>query len=250
MLKAPFSAPFGGFHYKNENIYVHVIEEFIENLIEYARKQEIQEASLTLPPDIYQQSFNAKLVNALIRMDFKMCVPDITNWIELKYFQGRYSQRSSREYYHQAVRNNLSFCLLKDIDEKRMAYEIVCQNRKQFGRPIHMTFEDVMHTGKLWPVDFFAAKHPDGDMLASGIFYQFPGKITYAVFWGDNEVGRPLRAMDFLAFNLIDYYKMQGFEYLDLGKFTESGIPNEGLLRFKETHESISSLRYSFTWHA
>ena len=248
MLQVPFSAPFGGFHYRNESIYINKIEKFIENLLVYSKKQGIKEISLTLPPPIYQQSFNAKLVNTLIRIGFEMALPDITNWIELKYFNGKFSHRNSREYYQQAIRNNLSFSLLDGLDEKKSAFELICQNRIGFGRPIYMNFDDIIRTGELWPVDFFSVNNSDGKMLASGIFYQFPKKIAFAVFWGDNEIGRPLRAMDFLVFNLLDYYKSSGFEYIDLGKSTESGIPNEGLLRFKETHECFSSLRHSFIW--
>ena len=250
MLKVPFSAPFGGFHYRNESIYINTIEEFIEHLLVYAKKQGIKEISLTLPPSLYQQSFNAKLVNILIRMGFEMALPDITNWIELKYFNGKFSHRNSREYYQQAIRNNLTFSLLDDNKEKRLAFELIYQNRVRFGRPIYMNLNDIIRIGELWQVDFFGVNNSDGKMLAAGIFYQFPKKIAFAVFWGDNETGRPLRAMDFLTFNLLSYYKSSGFEYIDLGKSTESGIPNEGLLRFKETHESVSSLRFSFTWNA
>jgi len=54
--------------------------------------------------------------------------------------------------------------------------------------------------------------------------------------------------MDFLLFNLWSYYKEVGFELIDLGISTEAGLPNEGLLRFKETHGSVSSIRNTFTW--
>jgi lysylphosphatidylglycerol synthetase-like protein (DUF2156 family) len=66
--------------------------------------------------------------------------------------------------------------------------------------------------------------------------------------WGDDEIGRPLRAMDFLTFNLWQHYKISGFDYIDLGTSSLKGIINEGLLRFKETHNNISSIRYSFEW--
>jgi hypothetical protein len=55
--------------------------------------------------------------------------------------------------------------------------------------------------------------------------------------------------MDFLAYNLWFYYKDLGFKYIDAGVSTESGIPNEGLLRFKDTHNAISSLKYRYYWH-
>ena len=88
----------------------------------------------------------------------------------------------------------------------------------------------------------------NGEPLAAAILYRGNPRIIQAVFWGDNNLGRPLRAMDFLAFNLWEFYKKLGYEYLDLGTSSVRGIPNEGLLRFKETHDCVSSLRYSFFW--
>lgn len=245
-----FSSPFGGFHYKNENLYISTIDEFLGLLITYFESTGITKAHLSLPPAIYQESINAKLVSAMLRNGFSMGLPEITSWIDLHQFEGKFSHRSSREYYNQAIKNKLLFKALSDIDEKEAAFDLIKKNRARFNRPIYMDFDDIMSTGELWPVDFFSVTNTAGTELASGIFYQFPGKIAYAVFWGDNENGRPLRAMDFLIYNLITHYKSTGFKYIDLGKSTESGVPNEGLLRFKETHESVSSLRFSFNWNS
>lgn len=111
-----------------------------------------------------------------------------------------------------------------------------------------MTYEDIVMTGDLWPVDYFKVMAADRTIVASAVLYQNHPEIVYAVFWGDTETGRPLRAMDFLAFNLWSYYKNLGYKFIDLGISTETGNPNEGLLRFKESHESVSSLRYKFNW--
>lgn len=250
VLDTAFSSPFGGFHYRNENMYISKIEEFLEQLKSYLKKNNIQKAILSLPPSIYQESFNAKIVNIFLRTGFTMELPEITSWIDLQKFNRQFSHRSSREYYNQAVKNNLNFKSLSDVHEKRAAFELIKQNRARFNRPIYMDFDDIMSTGELWPVDFFSVSNANGSILSSGIFYQFPGNIAYAVFWGDNEEGRPLRAMDYLLFHLIDHYKSGGFKFIDLGISTESGIPNEGLLRFKETHDARSSLRYGFSWNA
>jgi hypothetical protein len=130
--------------------------------------------------------------------------------------------------------------------EKMEIYDLICKNRAKYGRPIYMTFKDIIDMNRLWPVDFFKVNSGDGSIVASAIFYRNHPDIGYAVFWGDNEAGRQLRAMDYLAFNLWTYYKDLGYKYLDLGISTEAGSPNEGLLRFKESHESTSSLRYKF----
>jgi hypothetical protein len=125
-------------------------------------------------------------------------------------------------------------------------YKLICENRAKFGRPVYMTLDDILSTGLIWPAEFFKVESAERQIVASAIFYRSHDDICYAVFWGDNDEGRPLRAMDFLLLNLFAYYKEAGFRYIDLGISTENGIPNEGLLRFKESHEAFSSLRYRF----
>ena len=248
VLQSPFSAPFGGFHFRKENIYISEIDRFTDSLRSYLVSGKLKGMELILPPDIYHLSFNAKIINSLIRLGFRFLVPEITNWVDLQKFRETFSQKNSREYYRQAVRNNLVFSVTSIDEDKREIYNLICQNRAKFDRPIFMTLENILSTGNLWPVDFFRVNSADHSLVASAIFYRTFQGICYAVFWGDNDAGRPLRAMDYLIFNLYSYYKNLGFKYLDLGISTESGSPNEGLLRFKESHEATSSLRYKFVW--
>lgn len=246
VVMSPFSAPFGGFHFRKDNIYITEIDRFIEQLAEYAAGHGIHRIEISTSPDIYNSSFNAKAINSLIRHNYHFTYPDITNWVNLRDLGGEYSQKNSREYYRQANRKHLAFSLTQDSQDKIKIYELICQNRANFNRPVYMTFNDVLDIGKIWPVDFFKVETVDHQIVASAIFYRNHPTICYAVFWGDNAEGRPLRAMDFMLLNLFLHYKEAGFEYMDLGISTESGIPNEGLLRFKESHEAVSSLRYKF----
>lgn len=248
ILRSPFSAPFGGFHFRYEAIYITEIDDFIESLKSYVISQGLKGIEIILPPDLYHLTFNTKTINSFIRSGYQSKLPDITCWLDLRLFEGSFSHKNSREYYRQAIRNSLSFDIVTDEGEKLEVYNLVKENRASKGRPIFMTFQDIMETSKLWPTDFFKVINPDKTMVASAIFYQCHPEIPYAVFWGDSEIGRPLRAMDFLAFSLWTYYKNLGFKYLDMGTSTESGTPNIGLLRFKETHNCVSSLRYKFVW--
>ena len=227
-------------------MYSDKIDAFILALKEYIRSKNYKEFRITLPPDIYHQTFNAKCVNVLNRAGFLSQTPEITSWIDLSSVEDNYTQKNSREYYRQAQRNQLVFEQAFSESDKADAYNLIRENRAKFDRPIYMKLDDLKQIEGLWPVDFFKVTTPEGEMLASAIFYRWKHKVVYAVFWGDNEQGRPLRAMDFLLLNLWHFYKKMGYRYVDLGISTEDGIPNPGLLRFKETHEAVSSVRYRF----
>jgi len=247
-MLAPFSAPFGGFHYRNEQIYVSEIECFLDDLKEYAKTENLNWIFFSLPPSIYQKSFNAKVVNTLIRLGYNMLLPEITCWVNLNEFQNRFSYKMSRQNHNTAQRNQLTFNILNSEEEKKSAFDLILENRALFGRPIFMSLDEVLRTNELWPIDFFGINNSEGQMVASAIFYQYTKDIVYGVFWGDNVIGRRLKSMDFLSFNLWSYYKSLNYKYIDLSTATECGIPNESLLRFKEIHECTSSLRYSFSY--
>ena len=248
IINSPFSAPFGGFHFQHNLHYTREIDDFILKLQSFIANKGLKKINITLPPDIYHQSMNAKFCNSLIRNGFCNDLLEITNWINLKKFKGEYSYRDSRTYYRQAVKHDLSFHEINNLSHKEMAYRLIKESRERMKRPIYMTFEDLQKMTELWSVDYFCVSEPSGDMVASAIFYRGHPTIAFAVFWGDSEDGRPLRAMDYLLYNLWIHYKKLGYEYIDLGVSTESGIPNTGLLRFKETHDCTSSLRFSFSW--
>ncbi len=247
-LLSPFSAPFGGFHFRKATMYIHEMEDFLANLKTFVAEHQYQGVKITLPPDIYNQTINSKLVKSFYNQGYRDELLDITNWVDLRNFRDRFTQKNSREYYKQAVRNELAFTKTEDEKDHHEIYELIRQNREKFGRPIYMTLEDIKKTGDLWSVDYFRVTNRENDIIAAAIIYRSHPAICYALFWGDNDAGRQLRAMDFLAFQLWSHYKEQGFNFMDLGISTEAGAPNEGLLRFKESHEAVSSIKYKFSW--
>lgn len=84
VVMSPFSAPFGGLHFRKDNIYITEIDRFIEQLAEYAASHGIHRIEISTSPDIYNSSFNAKTINSLIRHNYHFNCPDITNWVRLR----------------------------------------------------------------------------------------------------------------------------------------------------------------------
>lgn len=247
-LLSPFSAPFGGFHYRNEKIHYSKVYEFVNDLKCYVQNNNIKKIELILPPDFYCHSNNAKTINALLRSHYIMLTPDITSLGNLENFAGQFSDRKSRKCYRQALDHGLLFAEAKNLSEKKIAYNIVKENRAWLNREVSVPFNEIMNTSKLWPVDFFIVTNDQEEKLAAAIFYRGHHEIVQAVWWGDTKTGRQLRAMDFMCNKLWSYYKELGYKYIDVGISTEEGIPNDGLLRFKETLDATSALRHRFVW--
>ena len=247
-LSAPFSAPFGGFHYTHDDVFYSEIFNFLAQLKEYAVDQHLNKMSFILPPNIYNSSINAKFVNAFVRQGYTLEIPDLVSWIDLNRFDGTWKRKRIAENCKSAIKNNLTFSLVTDEKSMQESYEVIVNNRTQLGREIFMSFDDLMNVNRLFPVDFFLVKNKEDDNIGAAIFYRGHPKIVQGIFWGDIIPRTSIGIMDFLVFNLFIHYKNLGFDYIDLALSSKSGIPNEGLIRFKETHQCTSSLRYTITW--
>ena len=248
VAKSPFSAPFGGFHYSHEYLFYNIVHDFISDLKDYIASQGLKAVQITLPPDLYQINMNAKLVNAFIRLGFTMENPDITHWADLKNFDGTWTKNMVTQNCRKAVKHGLTWSLVTDMESKKEAYEVILQNREQLGRKIYMTFDDLLGMEHIVPVDFFLVRESNGNGIGAGIFYRGHEKIVIGIFLGDDMEKRNLGTMNFLYKNLYEYYKEMGFSFLDLGISGLAGEPNAGLVRFKELHNCIASLRHTLSW--
>ncbi|MCA0932658.1 hypothetical protein LCM02_09360 [Lutimonas saemankumensis] len=245
-ILSPFSAPFGGLHFRHNSVLSSQFDHFVNEIKLYIEKNNLRGFKLTLPPDIYHQSINSKMVNSLVRADFKMKTPEITCSVDLKSWNSDFTDANTRRNYRKAVKYDLKFRQVEDLVQKEVVYNLILENRKSRSRPLHMKFSDILMTNEIWPIDYFQVLDGSNIVVASAIIYRAHKKIVYATFLGDTKLGRSLKSMTFLIFNLWNHYKSLEFETIDWGISTELGEPNEGLLRFKECHEGISSLRYSF----
>lgn len=248
VAKSPFSAPFGGFHYSHEHLFCNIVSDFLTDLKDYIAGEGLRQVCITLPPDLYQVSMNAKLVNAFIRLGFTMAVPDVTNWADLKNFDGTWTKGVVAQNCRKAVKYGLTWSLVTDRKSLEDAYGVIFRNREEQGRKIYMTLDDLLDVNRIMPVDFFLIRDSDGNGIGASVFYRGQEKIVTGVFLGDDMEKRNLGTMNYLYKNCYEHYKEMGFDYIDLGTSSLEGEPNIGLIRFKELHNCFTSLRYTFSW--
>ncbi|NLZ95109.1 MAG: hypothetical protein GX921_04700 [Bacteroidales bacterium] len=248
-LLAPFSAPFGGFHYKTEAVFYDRVYDFILNLKQYISIENIDSMKVTLSPNVYNPSLNSKLVNAFIRQGFIMETPDIISCMDLRHFHGEWRKNTVRQNCNKAIRSGLSFSKVKDEKSIKEVYDIIEKNRKSQDRNIYMSLQGIIDVSNVLQVDFFLVKNMKGESIGSGVFYRGHEKIVQGVFVGDVLSSRKLDTIDFLFLNVINFYKEKGFDFIDFGKSSSKGVPSTGLIRFKENHNCISTLGYTFSWN-
>lgn len=239
---SPFSAPFGGFEAVRTDVQIQYIENAIELLKSYVTENNGAHIQLTLPPLFYDQSVIAKTINSLYRLGFSLNTVDVNHAIELASWKSKMIKRQSNF-------EGMSFQRCSNVGEKNMAYEIIRENRKHRGYPLRMTKDQVMETVKLLDADFFMASTPDGLHVASALVYHLSKNIVQVIYWGNLPDFDHFRPMNFLALNLISYYKNLNVSMIDIGPSSENSIPNYGLCDFKERIGCCVHPKFSFIWN-
>jgi len=250
ILLSPFSAPFGGFSFLQQDTRISYIDEAARLLTEWATAKGIRAIKITLPPTIYQESFLSKQINSLYRNGFVIEKVDLNYAYHLHHFDKNYAASTwynARKNLKIALTNNFSFRLCETVEEKETAYTIIKQNREARDFPLRMSWQQVQLSCTVIPADFFLVDNDEGTPVAAAIVFHMSKGIAQVVYWGDLAAWAHLKTMNFLSFKVFEYYKEQQLDVIDIGPSTENSVPNYGLCEFKESIGCGISCKFSFS---
>lgn len=248
VLASPFSAPYGGFVPVGGNIRIEHYLESVNALLDYSANNRINSVKLSLPPVFYDSAHISRMINALHVNNFSVSGIDLNHYLPLTLSGEEYEMYLSsngRRNLKLSQDAGLQFHRCKNTREYEEAYNIIKENRKQAGFPLHLSFEEVLNTAELLPADFFVVIKED-KLIASAIVFRVTPKVAQIIYWGDLAAERDAKSMNYLAFELFKFFRDKGFDYLDIGPSTEDSIPNFGLCEFKESIGCQVSPKFSF----
>lgn len=236
ILVTPFSASFGGFEFVYDDIKLYQIDSAIEALLNWAKQNKFSGIKILPPPAFYSPSFSAKMTNCLFRAGFKTKNVEVNYHFETQNLNENYLQNiwyNARKNFNKAQKNNLSFIKLA-AEDSHTAYQVIAQNRSERGFPLRLTFEQLQETGTIIPIDYFLVSNQE-DNVAAAIVFHLSKTIVRVVYWGDLPKFSELKTMNFLSYNVFNFYKQQNISFIDIGHSTVDSVPNHGLCEFKES---------------
>ncbi len=249
-LVSPFSAPFGGLTPLHEDIKIQTIETAVDLLEMWTREKGLNSIKFTIPSYFYQESYLAKMMNVVYRKKFIIENLELNFHFDLINLTKEYSQNiwhNARKNLHIALANNLSFAKCDTLEQKQTAYQVIQSNRSVRGKPLRMTWQEVLATTKIIPADFFLVFDTNQKAMASAIVFEVAPKVVLVIYWGDIPDFQQLKTMNFLSFKIFEYYKERNFDFVDIGYSTEDSIPNYGLCEFKESIGCDITPKFTFS---
>lgn len=246
-LKFPFSATFSCFSNITSNNRISHYMEAVQALNYWAAENNIKKIQFNTPPTFYDNTHITKLQNALINNNYKIENYDINYEYYLEDFDENYLSkihRNARKNYNNAKKNNLIF---EKTDDIKNVYNVIKINRESRGFPLWMSLNDVINTAEIIKSDYFIIKSQNGINYASALVHHIKNDIVRVVYWGNTPESEAFRPINFLSFNLFDYYKKQGKKVIDIGTSTLYSQPNYGLCDFKESIGCKCSPKLNFS---
>lgn len=260
-LLSPFSAPFGGFSYP-DNQRTEFVFEACSLLASYVSRLDMR-AEITLPPGFYDDSMMAKQLAALSSVGSisASCINAFFNTQRFCLYE-KQLMHSAQKNLKRAMRANFEFSVAghdsismgqhssADMDTymamAKRAYGVIAANRTEHGYSLSMSWEDIIATLNVIDADFFLLAK-DGEDVASAIVFHVADNVVQVIYWGDRSQWAHLRSMNILAHHVFEYYSCKGIDFVDVGPCASSdGSTNYGLATFKETVGCLLTPRFSF----
>lgn len=248
ILLSPFSAPFGGFSFMRQEVQLAVFEKAVDALEDFAKHKGLSGIRIVLPPLIYNETFLAKQINVFYRkgylnsnldLDFYIPLQSKQPYQELLWHNAKKNLRISQQQGFEVIHCN------ENETAKAVIYEVIKENRVSKGKPMNMSFEDILATAAIIPTDFFLLQQ--GTQAVAGAIVHAAAKgIRYVPFWGDMSGYTAQKPMNFLSHHIVKHYRQTGDQYLHIGISTENSIPNFGLCEFKESIGCTITPKFSF----
>lgn len=242
--QSPFSAPFAGFSF-SKSLSLASLDSLVNCLLDYIQKNVIT-LQITMPPLFYKQDLYVKLAYILQRYS-TFCYTDINYAFDLKTDDyDSLLNKESRKNLNRAKYIPSELKRAETLEEKKLVYDVIAENRKAKGYPLKMSFNDLEKTRAIVLGDYFLLMM-DQEPVASAIVFEVAPTIAQVIYWGDLSAYSLKRPMNLLAFELFHLYKKRGFAFLDIGPSSEEGVPNTGLCHYKESIGCFADLKYHFT---
>jgi hypothetical protein len=249
-----FSAPFGGAEILRAGEPVEHVMEMVERAREQLVADGVRTIRIRCRPPFYTGETSVQF--ALTTLGFSVATTDLNYHLDL-------APLGSAECYVEALKSparralghalglGLEFDEAADEGEWAAAYEVLRENRVSKGRPMRLSLEYVTTLRDLFPgrVRMYVLRSGGAVCAAALVYRILPGRDVVQ-YWGDAHHTLERSPMNVLVYRLVERALGEGVETIDLGISTDHGVPNQGLIQFKQSVLARPSLRPEMEWTA
>jgi hypothetical protein len=247
VVRSPFKGTYGGISL-SEELSFEVIYDLIGELLAYLKERGISVVELVSGPFSHNLNKSSVILNVFLAKGFFISNHEINHSITVdEEFLVNKMMRNNRKRYNKCLKENFRFecCSISDIED---IYDLIKENRESNGYRMSMSIDAIIDMHKIFPdnLHFFCVKKLH-EIVAASICLKLSGDVLYVFYWADRIGYEAFSPVVFLANGIYDFSKEFGFKILDIGTSSLNGIPNQGLIKFKENLGFSISPKLTFT---
>ena len=253
-LISGYSAPFGGPDLVRQSETATGVLALLKEAVEQARAEGLTTVRVKAKPDFYSGS-EVEVQFAMLNLGFTVEASelnfhfDLTGLAAVDDYVARLKPQARRALKH-AADEPFTFTEAATDDEWAVAYGILDRNRRAKGRQLRLSRDYVIAARDTFPgqIRMHVLAH-DGRPVAAALVYRVLPRHDLVVYWGDADHELPRSPMNVLVRELVGHEIAAGVATLDVGISSVAGVPDQGLIQFKESVGARSSLRLDLVAH-
>lgn len=246
-FRSPLRGTYGGFEFSRNDI------GFIERAINEAEKTALEHdakmLTFTQAPGAHNPDGAACCLNVFHRYGYRISGQELNHSISVtnEPMMDRIN-RANQKRWRKCEREGFVFAEESDVEGFQRVYDTISSNRAAKGYQVSMTLAALMEMRENFPgkVHFFSCSH-QGNVAAAAVCMAIRSDILYVFYWGDEPGYEQYSPVAYLAERIYSYAMKNGFRILDAGTSTLHGVPNYGLMNFKEALGFHPSLKLTFS---
>jgi hypothetical protein len=255
-LECGFHAPFAGPDVIGDPPADAVLA-FLSGGVERARSEGVTDILVRSRPLSYGPAEHV-VQYGMVNLGFSLEVCDLSYSIELgglgtmsSYEQALASGQRTKLRQVLSLASEFSHSAGDDEPEWRLGYEILAENRRVKDRRMSIGFDYLMKLKDVFPdrIDMMVLR-VDGSPCAAALVYRVLPDVVLLVSWGDAHHNLRRSPMNLLAAHLTVWCAQSGARLLDLGRASEDGPANLGLMQFKRSVLGVPEIRPNYRWRA
>ncbi|GEM_PF-1148183 len=233
---SPGRGSFGGIYLREGARTLELLEAIFDAIESHILSVGGGRLQLALAAQAHDQGWDAIVMNVLMRRGYQISCHDLSyaRTILSEPFAALVS-RGNLKNIRRAARRGYHFSELDDSD-LGLVYGIIERNRARRGFPMTMTLAAMQMGSDTIPDHFRLFGVEVGkNLVAAAVCVPINRSVLYVFYWAEIEGVENPSPIPTLAEGLYDYGRREGFCLLDVGTSTVRGVPNLGLIRFKES---------------
>jgi len=201
----------------------------------------VNKIELTIAPNFYDFSIPT---NWLLNFGYQITTEEITHFIPL---YGNLTEKI-HPMENRILQKERAFILgIEGIESLDEVHQFIAKCRRKQGLTINIHIETLRKSLESFPESYhiFTARLYE-KLIAAVVTVVVDEKVVYYFLPATDYQFKSLSPMVHLISYIFTYYQQQEYKLIDFGISSQNGVPQDGLIQFKERMGGIKSSRFTF----